>query len=485
MATITETIEFNQFRLAPLQIRPELLRLRSGNKRHGIVAAPPSPLSPQAFSLDSLEQDVEKLEGQLPPVDGGIAAWRFLFAAFMVEAFIFGMVDPKILQNYYFTHHPFEGNANLSTVGTLGTAFFFLGAPVATYLVRRYHRWQREIIWTGCAISIIGLVSASFAPDFGTLVATQGVIFGMGVLIMYYPIFSMLNEWFIDRRGLALGILCAATGVSGLFYPFVLEILLNRYGRATTLRVSAVAITVLCGPALPLLKGRYPTSYHEKVPETDYSFFKMPLFYVFSLTALLQGLGFYFPFIYLPSYATSLGLSDHIGALLLVVSGFAQMLGQIGFGYFSDLRIKRFWMDQRVPVEVLVFISPLVSAIAILGLWGTASSIPVLVVFALVYGVFAGGFVVLWARMGTTLSPSPSLALVTFSAFACERGVGSVATGPISSALLTGDVNPAEYGIGRFKNIILYSGMCMLASAAVMVVWYVWRRIAKWIERKG
>lgn len=281
----------------------------------------------------------------------------------------------------------------------MGTAFYFLGAPIATYLVRRYHRWQREVIWTGSSVSVIGLLAASFAPDFGTLVATQGVIFGMGILIMYYPVFNMLNEWFIDRRGLALGILCAATGFSGLFYPFVLEVLLDRYGPATTLRVSALALTVLCGPVLPLLHGRYPRSYHENIPKADCSFFKMPLFYIFSLVALLQGMGFYFPMIYLPSFATSLGLSDQMGASLLVVSSFAQMLGQVGFGYSSDLRIKRFWINERLPVETLVFISPLISGIAILGLWGMASSILRLVAFALVYGIFAGGFVVLWARM--------------------------------------------------------------------------------------
>ncbi|KAI4285598.1 MAG: hypothetical protein L6R38_000500 [Xanthoria sp. 2 TBL-2021] len=498
MATITETIDFGQY---PLQVRPEPLRLRSGNKRQAIIAAPPSPITSRASSFESLDQDVEKLQ-PLPPVDGGIAAWKFLFAAFMIEAFIFGKKNHKILpnlradrvgfplnygvfQSYYFNHPPFEGNTNLSTVGTLGTAFYFLGAPIATYLVRRYHRWQREVIWTGCSISVIGLVAASFAPDFGTLVATQGVVFGIGILIMYYPVFSMLNEWFIDRRGLALGILCAATGFSGLFYPFVLEVLLDRYGPATTLRVSAIALTVLCGPVLPLLKGRHPRSYHDTVPKTDFSFFRMPLFYIFSLATLLQGLGFYFPMIYLPSYATSLGLSDQIGASLLVVSSFAQMLGQVAFGYASDVRIKRFWMNERVPVEALVFISSLMSGMAILGLWGMASSILRLIAFAMVYGIFAGGFVVLWARMGTALSPSPSLALITFSAFACERGVGSVATGPISSALLTAEVNTEEYGIGRFKNIILYAGMCMLASAAVMVVWYPWRRITRWVGRKG
>ncbi|KAL8806844.1 MAG: hypothetical protein Q9182_001104 [Xanthomendoza sp. 2 TL-2023] len=499
MTAVTNTTGVGQF---PLQSRPVPLQLHSGVRRHGTAAAPPSPLSFGETSLQSLDKDVENLDKRLPPIDGGPAAWRFLVAAFIIEAFMFGMVNYKIpqianadgigfplnygvFQNYYFTHPPFEGNPNLSTIGTFGTAFYFLGAPIATYLVRRYYRWQRAFIWTGSSISIIGLVAASFAPDFGTLLATQGIIYGMGVLIMYYPIFSMLNEWWVDRRGLALGIFCAATGVSGLFYPFVLEILLHKYGPATTLRVSAIALTLVCGPMLPLLKGRYPASCDEQAPEMDYSFFKMPLFYVFSLTAVLQGLGFYFPMIYLPSYATSLGLSDSMGALLLVVCSFAQTLGQLGFGYFSDLRVKRVWRDERVPVEILLFVSPLVSGVAILGLWGMASGIVMLVGFGLVYGVFAGGFVVLWARMGTTLSPSPSLALITLSAFACERGVGNVATGPISAALLTADVEPAEYGIGRFKNIVLYSGACMLASAAVMVGWGVWRKGVRWVGRMG
>ncbi|KAI4248541.1 MAG: hypothetical protein L6R40_001103 [Gallowayella cf. fulva] len=442
MATVTATIEFGQF---PLQVRPQPLRLQSELERTGIVAAPPSPLSSRAISPQSSDRDLEKSDKELPPVDGGAAAWKFLFAGVMIEAFLFGFpLNYGIFQNYYFTHPPFEGNPNLSTVGTFGTAFYFLGAPVATYLVRRYHRWQREIIWAGCTISIIGLVAASFASDFGTLVATQGVIFGMGILILYYPIFSMLNEWWVERRGLALGILCAAAGVSGLFYPFVLEVLLNKYGPATTLRVSAVALTLLCGPVLPLLKGRYSASHHEKAPEMDYSFFKMPLFYVFSLVGLLQGLGFYFPMIYLPSYATSLGLSDHIGAALLVIYSFAQILGQLGFGYFSDLRVKRFWAEERIPVEILLFVSPL----------------------------------------GTTLSPSPSLALITLSAFACVKGVGNVVTGPVSSALLTTEIHRDEYGLGRFKNIILYSGLCMLAGAAVMVGWWLWTKVVKWVERR-
>jgi hypothetical protein len=42
--------------------------------------------------------------------------------------------------------------------------------------------------------------------------------------------------------------------------PFVLQALLSRYGYRTTLRAVAVALTLLTGPLIPLLKGRVPSS---------------------------------------------------------------------------------------------------------------------------------------------------------------------------------------------------------------------------------
>lgn len=84
MAITTETIEIGQL---PLQGRPEPMCLRPGSRRHRIVAPPPPSRAP---SIASSDQDVEKLETELPPVDGGPGAWKFLFAAFMIEAFLFG-----------------------------------------------------------------------------------------------------------------------------------------------------------------------------------------------------------------------------------------------------------------------------------------------------------------------------------------------------------------------------------------------------------
>ncbi|KAL8772378.1 MAG: hypothetical protein Q9194_004616, partial [Teloschistes cf. exilis] len=495
--TTPRTAGFQPYRLG---VRPNLVRLRSNQRRQGVIEAPPSSPEP---SLESAEQGVEKVEIQLPPVDGGAGAWKFLFAAFIVEAFLFGMTAVEMLssvtgadlsgfplqfgvfQSYWSTHAPYAGRSDISYIGTLETSFYFLGGPFATYLVHRYRRWQRETIWTGFAICIVGIGAASWAPDFGTLVATQGVIFGLGMLVIYYPIFNMMNEWFVERRGLALGVICGATGVSGMFLPFVLQILLDRYGPVTTLRISTIGLIVLIGPVLPLLKPRFPKDFHEEIPKADFSFFKMPLFYCFALAGLLQGMGYYFPGFFAVSYAESLGMSSTIGALQLVVSAFGQLIGQIVFGYVSDLRLPGFWMDQRVPVEILVFISPFVSGIAVLALWGTTRSLGMLIAFDIIFAFFAGGFVVLWARMSTTLSPNPALALPALSTFACMKGVGNLLTGPVSAALLTPDVRTNVYGIGRYENIIVYSGACMMASAMVMVVWYVFGKVGKRLERKG
>ncbi|KAL9053515.1 MAG: hypothetical protein Q9206_003909, partial [Seirophora lacunosa] len=391
---MTDTHEFEQHRL---QLRPQPLRLRSGNKRRGIIFAPPPSPEPSSQSSDLCS---EKAELELRPVDRGLGAWKFLFAAFMIEGFMFGFpINYGVFQDYYSTHTPLAGNTNLSTIGTFGTCFYFLGAPIATYLVRKYRRWHRHTIWTGFFISIVGLGAAGWAEDFVSLLATQGFTFGVGILIMAYPIFNMMNEWFIERRGLALGVICASTGITGLFIPFVLNFLLHKYGPANTLRISALALLLLCGPCLPLLKPRLPNSHVDTVPAADYSFLKMPLFYCFALAQLLQGLGFYLPTFYLPSYAISMGLSGTMGAFLLVIASFSQVLGQMAFGCVSDMRIKRLWIDGRVPVHILLFVSTFMSGISILALWGPARSQGMLIAFATVYGMSAGGFAVLWARM--------------------------------------------------------------------------------------
>ena len=332
-------------------------------------------------------------------------------------------------------------------------------------MVKRWQRWHRYMVWFGWTLSILGLLAGSFAKDIGSLIATQGILYSLGVLIMYFPVISMLNEWFVAKRGLALGIVTAATGVSGTVMPFVLEILLNKYGYPTTLRAVAISLVILTGPVLPVLKGRLPVSHASTAAKTDWSFLKEPVFYAFAASVLLQGFGHFFPSLYLPSYVNSLGQGPARGAFILALINLTAVFGQVAFGYFSD---------NRIPVQVLLFASPLISALATFTLWGLARSLPILVMFSLTYGFFAGGYVVLWARMGTFLNADdPTVALTTFGVFAFLKGVGNVLAGPISSVLITQTPALGHYAIGRYKGVVIYTGICMSASSLAMVIWYI------------
>ncbi|KAL9586847.1 MAG: hypothetical protein Q9203_003724 [Teloschistes exilis] len=422
--------------------------------------------------IDSAMAAFDGGDQNLPPIDGGPAAWRFIFGAFMMEAFQWGFaLNYGVFQNYYFKHEPFLGNQSLSIVGTVATGGFFLGAPMVIPLIKFFPRCQRPLVCIGWALSVLSLIAASFASTLGVLIATQGVVYTVGITIIYWPVMSMMSEWFVKKRGLAFGIITAATGLSGIVMPFALAALLDRYGYATTLCAIGVTFAVFTGPILPTIKGRKPPGYSAtNRKKADLSFLKNPVYYFFSASVLFQGLGHFFPTLYLPSYATLLGYSSSMGALLLALFSVAQIIGQVGVGYLSD---------GRVSVQVLAFVGPSVSCIAVFTLWGFGRSLACLIPFSLIYGVFAGGYLPLWARMGMTFGDDEDVALTTFGTFAFLKGVGNIITGPIGAALVAQVADTKAYGLERYRSIVIYCGFCMLACAMVMVVLFLKDKIAK------
>lgn len=201
--------------------------------------------------------------------------------------------------------------------------------------------------------------------------------------------------------------------------PLIIETLLDKYGHRTTLQAVAIAMIILTGPLIPFLKGRLPPSQSSTVARQNWSFARRPLFFVYCIANLAQGFGFVFPSLFLPSYATSIGLSARKGALLLALMSFAQLLGQSAFGILSD----------KFGLNPLLIISTLVGAVAAFTSWGFANALAPLIVFALFFGFFTYGFCSLQARMGMAVSEEPTAALATFGIFVFCQGVGNVLVG--------------------------------------------------------
>ncbi|EMC94745.1 hypothetical protein BAUCODRAFT_73394 [Baudoinia panamericana UAMH 10762] len=400
-------------------------------------------------------------QSQLPPCDGGRAAWSLLLTAFVFEALLWGFpLSFGVFQNYYSRLPQFKNDPFVSVIGTTASGIAYLAAPISIPLIRRFANYRRQMIWVG-PLCLMGLVAGSFAKSLPTLILTQGVMYGVGFIIFYYPILSMINEYWIARRGMAYGFVCSASGVSGAAMPLCLEALLARYGYATTLRAVAVALFVTTGPLIPFLKGRLPEAQVSGSGRTDWTFLRARAFWIYSASNLAMGLGYFLPSLYLPSYATSNGMSARKGALLLAIMSVAQVLGQLSFGYLSD---------RSLSISLLAVIASLTAAAASYTCWGLAHTFGVLVGFSLIYGFFGAGYTALWGRMGTAISGEPTAAFTAFGLLNAGKGVGNIVAGPIGGAILTSTVNIHRYGSMRYEAVVLFTGSCMLISAATLAL---------------
>jgi predicted MFS family arabinose efflux permease len=398
----------------------------------------------------------------LPPTDHGPSAWRLLLAAYVFEALLWGFpLSFGVFQNYY-SHLPeYAGNRYVSVIGTTASGISYLGAPLITPLIRRWSKHRTRMILVGWPLCILGLVAGSFAEGLGMLVLTQGVMYGVGFLIFYYPILTMVDEFWVRRRGMAYGFLCSASGASGAAMPLVLQALLTRFGYRVTLRAVAVALVVLTGPLIPLLRGR--VEQQSSSLRTDWSFLRKRLFWTYSVSNLLMGLGYFLPSLYLTSYASSIGLSGPKGALLLALMSVSQVFGQFTFGYLSD---------RKVSLNALILVSLSVAATATFSIWAVARSLAPLVIFAILYGFIGAGYTAMWARMVTAVSDEPSASQAMFSLFCFGKGVGNVLAGPISAGLLRLATGSTGYGHGMYKAVVVFTGVCLVLSAGSLSATY-------------
>lgn len=350
-------------------------------------------------------------------------------------------------------------------IGTIASGISYMGAPIIIPFLKRVRRYRSYMIWSGWAMCIAGVLASSFTHTLAAVIFTQGVMYGLGFTIFYYPIIAMVNEYWVARRGMAYGLLCSASGFSGIIFPFTLEALLEKYGSATTLRAVAVGLTITTGPLIFFIKGRRPVSAEESTStRTDWGFLRVPLFWIYSISNLMQGLGYFFPSLYLPSYASNIGLSSRMGALLLAIMSVSQVFGQFSFGYLSD---------RRFSVNSLTLASTVVTAIAVLALWGLSRSLALLCVFAITYGFFGAGYTAMWARMGTAVTSDSTSAFAAFGLFNFGKGLGNVFAGPISAGLLRQGIDKMQYAAGRYEGVVLFTGSCMIASAAAAAAAYV------------
>ena len=337
----------------------------------------------------------------------------------------------------------------------------YLSGPLVFALYRRWPQHRRTSAYIGLPIIAASLIAFSFATRVSELILAQGVAYGLGGILLYYSVLLFLEEWFVRRKGLAYGIMWAGTGVSGVTVPFIMSFGLERFGASVMLRAWAVSLVVLSAPLLYFVKPRLPIPRDSRARRFNLGFLASRTFWVFQAASIIQGLGYFIPTIYLPSYASSLGLEPNTGTIAIALVNAASVIGNIAVGSLID----------KLQVSTVIGFVSVVAAFSAFVIWGVAVSTPTLAVFSLLYGMSAGGFSTTWTGVIAEVQKREISADtgMLFGFLSASRGVGAVVSGPLSEALINLRAWQGTAGLGygtAYGSLIAFTGLTAAAGGS-------------------
>lgn len=330
----------------------------------------------------------------------------------------------------------------------------YITSPFVYGFFERYPEHRRSVSLIGFTIMLSGMLGASFANTVTQLLATQGILYGLGGSLLYFPCYTYLDEWFLKRRGLAFGIIIAGDGTGGVIIPLVTEWMLGRWGFRTAMRSWAVVSFLFISASFFFLKPRTENRSTGQISRGfDMRFLKSPAFWILQAGNIFQGLGYFMPILYMPSFAADRGWPTITGTIAVILCNVSIVIGATMIG----------WIIDRYHVTTAIMISCLGTVVSVFIFWSFSVYQPMLFIFAVTYGIFAGGFPATWVGCGNPVRrryPVENGMIVAL--FTAGKGIASVISGPISGALVSSDTWKGHlgfsYGSG-YGFMIVFSGI--------------------------
>lgn len=386
-----------------------------------------------------------------------------------------------VFQEYYFENWTLKGSRELTgIIGTTSNGVMYLSMPFLFGLfTKRWARKRQTAALCGAALTCLSFVLSSFSTDVWHLVASQGVMAAFGCALVYSPTTLSLGEWYAtSNRALAYGVVLSCKNIVGSVCPFLIRTLLDRYGFRVALRIwtgITVGTSVLAIFLVPTHSSSISASPHRK-RNIPWHFLKHQTFYVYSVAIVLQSAGYGIPQSYLPQYAREISLVSQTSAtLLLTLFNIPGIASSSFFGYLSDNKYF------KLSATTVTFISAISSALSAYLFWGLTSrgSMALLVLFAVTFGFFAGGYSATWGGVLNELereAAQSNEAIDTgllYGLLNGARGIGYVSGGlagvPLlkagSTSLMSGFAYSTAYG-----PLIVFTGLTS-AFGGLGMVW--------------
>ncbi|KAJ3285373.1 hypothetical protein HDU79_007374 [Rhizoclosmatium sp. JEL0117] len=373
--------------------------------------------------------------------DGGLQAWLVVAGTFIAHFLVFGVIYSFGIYNSYYLNLGIGSAAAVSMIGSVGIALMDLLCISASILAEKFG--FRQVIFLGTVFMSLGLFLSSFTTSLPLLICTQGVMFGIGASFIYLPAVSLPAQWFLKKRGLAMGIAVSGSGCGGLVFSILSAKLLESVGLAWTLRVTAIICLVLMSLFVPFMKTRIPP----RKGKADYTFLKKASFYYLFFACFFFTFSEYISVDFIPLYAQMrLGLPLGDQATIMSVYNGSNIAGRLLMGFLSDK-----YLGHLNSWVICLWVT-------VIGVctWLAAASYVSLAVVSAVIGFFDGGFWCLFpVVVAKVFDGDSSLATLLGTTYTLVT-VANLAGPPLSGLILE------KYGLDWM--VIFVAGLALLAA---------------------
>jgi len=319
--------------------------------------------------------------------------WWVVAAAFAITFIGFGSAYTFSAFLASLEHDFGASRGQVALVFSLAGFLYFALGIVSGPLADRFG--SRPLAVIGMVLAALGLALASTAQNLIEVYLAYGLGIGVGVGCAYVPAIGAVQRWFVRRRGFASGLAVAGIGVGTLVMPPLASLLISSLGwRDAYLVLGVLALAIGGGMALliendPRGRGLNPDgdeASSRAQPATAGASVRDAIrttrFVSLYAACLICSFGVFVPFVHLVPFARDHGIADSAAALLLGTIGIGSTAGRFFLGGIAD----RMGRERSL---ILMF----AGMAAALSIWAVSASVWSLATFALIFGVFYGGWV--------------------------------------------------------------------------------------------